>query len=285
MIRLLNTVWIGGQTYAKGELFYSDDTKLVADLIASGDAIDVEVSGGEQGPMGPTGPAGPTGATGPTGPAGPTGATGPQGPQGPTGITGPAGATGATGATGPTGPTGATGPKGDKGDTGDTGPMPTGAAVLVAQSYMPFTRTSANGVGTNDTEYHVLASITVPAGTMGPNSRLVITFDWDTPTATVRTKTLAVFFGGILVAAPTLDSDVNAHTNVFGTIEIKNLNSLASQKVWNGISYGTTSNPRVATTKDTSADVAIDFQCKWDANVASETITLLGYSIWHYPGS
>lgn len=142
MIRFLYNTTIGGIPYGKGELFESDDAKLIADLIASGNAVEITIGAGEQGPAGPAGPAGQQGATGPSGPegpagpqgpSGPTGPTGPAGPQGPTGATGATGATGPqglTGSTGPAGPAGATGPAGPTGATGPTGPAgPTGTAI------------------------------------------------------------------------------------------------------------------------------------------------------------
>jgi hypothetical protein len=68
-------------------------------------------------------------------------------------------------------------------------------------------------------------------------------------------------------------------------LEVQNLNSLSSQKTMNGSSYGVSANPRLSSSVNTANAVAIDFKVKWGAAVASETIGLLGYSIWHYPGS
>ena len=148
--------------------------------------------------------------------------------------------------------------------------------ALVAQSYSPATRSSNNST---DTVYAVITSVTMPAGTMGLNSKLVIIPDWDVlPTA--GTKTVAVDFGIASVSGITL-SGVNQ--NVKPLIEIENLNSLLGQKVMNGSSYQLTNSPRLAISVDTSADVVITFKAKWSANIAGETITLLGYSIWHYP--
>ena len=128
MIRFLYNTTIGGIPYDKGELFESDDAKLIADLIASGNAVEVIIGSGAQGPAGPEGPTGQQGPTGPAGPEGPEGPTGPSGPTGPTGPAGPAGSTGATGATGATGPQGLTGATGPAGPAGATGPAgPTGA--------------------------------------------------------------------------------------------------------------------------------------------------------------
>ena len=46
----------------------------------------------------------------------------------------------------------------------------------IAQSFAPVTRSSNNST---DTGWVVLASIVVPGGTMGVNSKLVIIVDWD----------------------------------------------------------------------------------------------------------
>jgi hypothetical protein len=150
--------------------------------------------------------------------------------------------------------------------------------TLVAQSYAGWTRSSVNGAG--DQNYIVVASINVPGGLMGLNSKLVIIPDWDTPSST-STKYLSVDFGGQNISAP------SATTSVMGKIliEIQNLNSLSSQKTMNGSSYGLSTNARLATSVDTSQDATIDFKVKWGTAVAAETLTLLGYSIWHYPGN
>ncbi|MEO9060578.1 MAG: hypothetical protein ABI270_00825 [Nitrosospira sp.] len=150
--------------------------------------------------------------------------------------------------------------------------------TLVAQSFAGWSRSSVNG--TSDQSYIVIASIIIPGGLMGLNSKLVIIPDWDILSST-STKYLSVDFGGQNISAPT------ATTSVMGKIliEVQNLNSLSSQKTMNGSSYGISSNVRIATSVDTSQDAAIDFKVKWGAAIAAETLTLLGYSIWHYPGN
>ena len=147
----------------------------------------------------------------------------------------------------------------------------------IAQSFAPVTRSSNNST---DAAYAVLTSVPLRGGTMGLNSKLVIVTDWDVLT-TGNTKTVAVDFGGSNVFGAALSGTIITFK---GLAEIQNLNSLSSQKTLNGSSYQTQAVPRLATSIDTSVDVAIDFKCKWSANSAgTETITLLGYSIWHYP--
>ncbi len=147
----------------------------------------------------------------------------------------------------------------------------------VAQSYAPVTRSSNN---TTDTGWVVLASIVVPGGTMGVNSKLVIIVDWNF-TNSASAKTLAVDWGGSNVSGP-------AYTTAAGVklmVEIINANSLVSQKVLNASTFSlAVPSPHTSLFKDTAANVPIDIKVRWGANVASEFITLLGYSIWHYPG-
>ena len=151
--------------------------------------------------------------------------------------------------------------------------------ILVAQSYAGYSRGPSQN-NSNDANYVTIASVIMPAGTMGLNSKLVIIPDWDTPSS-VSTKYLAVDIGGQNVSAPSVT------TSVMGKIliETQALNSLVAQKTANGSSYGVTSNARLATSVDTTQDFNIDFKVKWGAAVSAEIISLLGYSIWHYPGS
>jgi len=163
---------------------------------------------------------------------------------------------------------------------GTTSPSVSNAPILIGQSYSGATRTSANATG--DTSYTTIASVVLPGGTMGLNSKLVVITDWDCDAvSTARTKTLAVDFGGTNIQAPTTTTLITYKIMV----EIQNLNSLTSQKTANSVTYVATANPRYATSIDTTINQNIDFKCKWDAALSGATITLLGYSIWHYPGS
>lgn len=88
-------------------------------------------------------------------------------------------------------------------------------------------------------------------------------------------------WGGSNVSGPTFTTTAALKT----IIEIINKNSLSSQIILNNNNYGTDTSAHLTASKDTSGAVVIDFKVKWSAATASETITLLGYSIWHYPGS
>lgn len=150
--------------------------------------------------------------------------------------------------------------------------------ILIAQSYSPVTRSSKNGVGGNDTDYITLASVTVPGGTMNANGKIVIEQDWGY-TSSANTKNLRIDWGSQwLTAAP-----ATATARSYFMLAIKNANSLVSQIALNGIAFA--SGDAITTAVDTTQDVAIDFRCNWGANVASEQIILLGYSVWYYPGT
>ena len=154
-----------------------------------------------------------------------------------------------------------------------------GGAVQVSQLYTGWTRSSVNASG--DASYVILTSAIVPGGTMGLNSKLVIIPDWIYPNSS-SSKTMGVDFGGSNISLLTLTTGSVGGEILLG---VKNLNSLSSQKTMNGSSYGINLNPRIATSIDTSQDVQIDFKCRWGAATSGETITLMGYSIYHYPGS
>jgi hypothetical protein len=150
--------------------------------------------------------------------------------------------------------------------------------VLVGQRFAAASRVSTNSAG--DANFVALASVTVPAGLMRPNSKLVIISDWDYPSS-ASVKSFAVDFGGQNVGQPSITTSAMLKLMT----EVQNLNSLFSQKTMNGSSYGVSNSPRIVTSIDTSVAVTIDFKVKWSAAVVSETLTLLGYSIWHYPGT
>lgn len=150
---------------------------------------------------------------------------------------------------------------------------------LVAQSYQAIIlRSTATAA---DAAYAILKTVPLKAGTMGLNSRLLIETDWDM--LTTGTKSFGIDFGG---------TNMGGATNISGTVigldcrtAIKNLNSLTSQSALNSASYGTQTIVRATASIDTSAAVSIDFKAKWSAQQADalQTITLVGYSIWHYP--
>ena len=149
------------------------------------------------------------------------------------------------------------------------------SALLIAQSYAPITRSSDNST---DTTFVTLASVTIPAGTMNPNSEIVIEQDWKYSNS-AGVKVLAVDFGGWNISGPWVTTTARANYRT----AIKNLDSYTSQSYFNNQTYGT-ATADATTAVDTENVVLVDFKCKWNANVASESITLMGYKVWHSPG-
>lgn len=151
---------------------------------------------------------------------------------------------------------------------------------LIGQSFSRWTRSSVNAAG--DASYTTLASVTVSGGTMGLNSKILITADWSFSQST-STKYMSADFGSTSVSIITVNSASYPATKIM--TDIMNMNSLSIQKTHNTHTYGVAAGPHLASAVPTADDAVIDFKCKWGAAIASETITLLGYSIWHYPGS
>lgn len=152
---------------------------------------------------------------------------------------------------------------------------PSTSPRLIAQSYAPVTRSSNNST---DNTYTTLATVTVKGGTMGLNDKIVIEQDWKY-TNSASTKNMRVDWGGNwITAAPATTTDRSCIM-----LAIKNANSLTSQTMLNSTTYG--SGAEVTTSVNTAQDVAIDLRCNWGANVASESITLVGYSVWLYPSA
>jgi hypothetical protein len=149
------------------------------------------------------------------------------------------------------------------------------APQYIWQSYIPVTRLSDNTA--DDQTYMVLASVSTGI-IMGANSKISIVAEWGL--MTTGTKTVSITFGGSEISGIPLTTTIE---NKF-LIEIQNLGSLGLQGIFNGSSYAASTNARVSTTIDTSYSQTIEFRVKWGSPALSQTITLRGYSIIHYPG-
>lgn len=154
---------------------------------------------------------------------------------------------------------------------------------LIEQVNTGWTRSSTNNVGTLDTDYVNLVQPVVPAGLMGLNSSVLIKLDW-VHNATITRKFMSVDFGATNIAAVDINN-LNTYKGGKMVHEVLNLNSLVSQKTLNSSTYGAATNDYIPSAIDTSADVIISIKCKWGAQIVGEAITLVGYSIWHQPGS
>lgn len=149
----------------------------------------------------------------------------------------------------------------------------------VAQKYVGAVLNSVNGAG--DTAFTQMAAITVPGGLMGLNSVLNITLDWGY-TGSTSTKILTLKWGGAPISQPsTTGAGV---TGMKSIIEIANANSMSLQKIQNNNNYGAATRG-TDRTSDTSLDVQILLGGQWSLAASGESITLIGYRIWHYPGS
>lgn len=130
---------------------------------------------------------------------------------------------------------------------------------------------------TGNTTETTLATITIPAGAMGPNGRVTIITDWIT-TNNANTKTVKIKFAGTSYLNYT--GLTSAGSGRFITI-VRNVNSAASQKSLNS-SYLTfitsSSTANITSSADTSASdttILITGQLA----VGSDTMTLDGYSV------
>jgi LDH2 family malate/lactate/ureidoglycolate dehydrogenase len=124
----------------------------------------------------------------------------------------------------------------------------------------------------------VLATIVVPAGAMNKNAKLVCVTDW-AYTNSASVKTLSMDWDGQNISG--VQATTSSSMKIL--IEIQNKNSLTSQTIHNSNTYG--SAARVSKAANTAGNINIDLKCMWSAAALSETITLLGYSFWCYPGT
>lgn len=164
----------------------------------------------------------------------------------------------------------------------DTDGSPLGVPIRLAQNYTAISRVSENTAA--DTSFQTLTTRTLPGNTMGLHSKLVIIPEWDY-NASASYKIMSVDFGATNISGIEVNG-ASLPTYRMGKIllEIQNLGSLAIQKTMNGSSYGISPNARLSSAIDTTQDVVITFKVRWNAATLSETITLVGYSIWHFPG-
>lgn len=128
---------------------------------------------------------------------------------------------------------------------------------------------------TGDTAEAVLATITFPANSIGPNGVIVVDVFWSV-TNSANLKTGRVRLGGI-GGTIYLSVPVTASTHMIQRFRIANRNSAASQ-IGGALSGGTGTGSTLATSAlDTTASVDLVFtgQC---AN-AADTITLEEYTV------
>lgn len=128
-----------------------------------------------------------------------------------------------------------------------------------------------------DTTEDTLATITVPANSMGANGMLTIITNWNY-TNSSNTKTLKVYWGGL---AGTLLVNA-AQTTTLSASFLKNLwnagvtNSQVAQPI-TFTSYGANTSAIITAAIDTTAATTIVITGQKAS--AGETLTLLGYSV------
>jgi len=128
---------------------------------------------------------------------------------------------------------------------------------------------------TGTTTETTLATVTIPAGAMGPNGRVRITTFW-TYTNSANTKTLRVRFGGAS-GASYLAHNITATATLRHQTEICNVNAANSQVGSLNTSFGASTDAVLNSTVDTTSAVDIVFRCQL-AN-AGEIVTLRSYLV------
>lgn len=131
---------------------------------------------------------------------------------------------------------------------------------------------------TGDTSIFTHATVTIPAGAMGPNGRVRITVQWG-HTNSANNKTLAVYFGGT-GGTSYQASVVTTSLTSRAQFEIANRNSQSSQ-IGNGNQNQATGwgimTTQLTSSIDTSA--AVDIVFRGTLANSSETITLDSYLV------
>lgn len=131
----------------------------------------------------------------------------------------------------------------------------------------------------SDTVESVIEEITIPGFLIGKKSKLRFLPIWGY-TNSASTKTLIIY----LYTAGTGDQVIASNSATTTAIsnhlhELRCLDSFVNQKTSNQVGNGNTGNPLLSTSQNVTSDFNVRFKAKWGAAVASETISLLGYSI------
>lgn len=136
----------------------------------------------------------------------------------------------------------------------------------------PVSRSSENSA--NDTSELTLAQVTIPGLLMRACSKLRITSDWAYDN-NATAKQMVIKLGGSNLGAPSFTTTVA--TKIL--TEVQNYNSLTAQRAFNGTNYSAQGNAHLSLTLDTRTPLLLEFRAKWGAQIASNTITLLGYTV------
>lgn len=148
------------------------------------------------------------------------------------------------------------------------------ASQPIAQSFEPFSRTSANVAG--DATAIVMQSVVIPPFLMRRNSKLKITVEWAFQ-ETTSSKNFQIKFGGADIAAPNITNVAIETTKQLH--EILAFNSYSAQRTFNSTSYSATGNPYISTGIETREPVPLDIMYRWGAATPAEVVTLIGFSL------
>jgi hypothetical protein len=150
------------------------------------------------------------------------------------------------------------------------------APILLAASAVAVPLTGT----TNET---ALATVSIPAGSMGLNGAVQVSTAWSI-TSSANNKTMRVRFGGVS-GTQYLASALTTNTTLGDIRTIRNRGAANSQvgmlSATNPGGYGNTSNAITTGAIDTAA--AVDVVISGQLASAAETITLEAYEVWLLP--
>lgn len=147
-----------------------------------------------------------------------------------------------------------------------------GGSVILAQSAAPVSHTG-------DTAEATLASVTIPAGSIGANGQIEVITLWST-TNSANTKTLRVKLGATAFMAAAATTTLTEQTYT----RIANRGAANSQVGYNSANisgFGSTTGAATTGAIDTTADVTLAITGQ--LALATETLTLESYIVKLYP--
>jgi hypothetical protein len=124
-----------------------------------------------------------------------------------------------------------------------------------------------------------LATVTIPAGQIGPNGQVAVEVLWSY-TNSANNKTLTVRFGGQSIQTYVVTTTANSRSSH----RVSNRNNAASQTAFNAFTtggFGTSATALLALTVNTAQAVDIVFEAQ--LSNTGETITLESYQVVVWP--
>jgi hypothetical protein len=158
---------------------------------------------------------------------------------------------------------------------------PTKTGLIVGASLLAASAVALSVTGnTNET---VLATVSIPAGSMGLNGGVVVKSTWS-HTNSANSKTLRIRFGGVSGTAYLSYGATTTATLTETERRIRNRNSASSQvgNAPTGVQSGGSSGAIPTSAVDTTA--VVDIVISGQLALGSESITLENYEVWLLPG-